>query len=580
MLRRALPVATLLMAMATAMLPLVTPAPGIGMGGHSSLIELVRVQAIHLAVAGGDLVPRWLPDFYARHGSPLPIFYAPLAYLPVELMRGAGLGATAAIQATFALLWVLAAAGSAWAARRWFGAGAGIAAAAACCLSPWFAADVYVRSGLAEVAGFALLPWLLGAVVRPGRWALVGGALAMAALVLAHNITALFAAGAVALVALAGPRAVRRHAAVAASLGILLSAPFWLSALARTGDVQARESLTGGDRDFRGHFIAPSALLPGRTAVVLPSAVGPDRPVRFGEVLWIALLAAPLAARRARAAEPERAGRVALLGVMTLAAMTMATPITRPLWEHLPGLAWVQFPFRWLLPATVGAALLAGAAVTALPLRWRPHASALAVAVALLLVRPLLEPRAVLIDRSSGAPVWVERGRVGATATDPRLVAPEFYFDAETIRRLPISGTSSDDFLPKAVSGDVPAPGPAAEPAGAAEPDRGGVEVVDSGWGYPSVFAEVRVERPAALALHQFDFPGWRVEVDGVQRSHRTEPVHGRIVVDLEPGDRRVVARFGATRIDYVGRAMALLGLGLLGFVVRWCGPERPAGRC
>jgi hypothetical protein len=572
MLRRLLPAATLLVALATALLPLASPA---SMGGHSSLIELVRVEAIHLAVAAGDLLPRWLPDLYGRHGSPLPIYYAPLAYVPVELLRACGLAASAAIQATFALFWLLAAAGAAWAARSWFGRGAGVAAAAALALSPWLAADVYVRSGLAEVAGFALLPWVLGAAARPGPRTLAGGALATAALVLAHNITALFGAAALATLALAGPRPARRHVAAMAALGLLLSAAFWLPALAGTGAVRAAESLTTGHFDFHRHFLAPADLLPGRAAVVLPSAAGADRPVRFGELLWLALLAAPWVARHAGATAPERRQRVWLLAALTVAALAMTTPLSRPLWEVVPGLRYVQFPFRWLLPATVGAALLAGAAVTALPGRWRPHASALAAATALWLVGPLLEPRYVFFDRESAAPVWIERAQLEQAREDPRLVSPDAWFDAETLRRQMVTGTSSDDYLPRNVTARVPPAGPAAEPLAA------GIEVFAAGWGYPEVRAEVVVTAAAPLALHQFDFPGWRVEVDDAPRAHRTEPGRGRIVVDLAPGDRRVVARFGPTPLGRAAAGLSLLAAALLVVAVRRVARrERPPAGC
>lgn len=557
---RILPAATLLVALAIALQPLASPA---SMGGHSSLIELVRVQAIHLAVSGGDLLPRWLPDLYGRHGSPLPIFYAPLAYVPVELLRAGGLAASAAIQATFALFWLLAAAGAAWAARCWFGSGAGVAAAAACALSPWFAADVYVRSGLAEVAGFALLPWVLGAAARPGARTLAGGALATAALVLAHNIVALFGAAALAVLALAGPRPARRHVATLAALGVLLSAAFWLPAVAGTGHVRAEESLTQGHFDFHRHFLSPAGLLPGRTAVVLPSAVGAARPVRFGELLWLALLAAPWVARRAGTEAPERRRRAVLLALLTLAALAMATALTRPLWEIVPGLRYVQFPFRWLLPATVGAALLAGGAVAALPGRWRPYVSALAAAVALLLVKPLLEPRHVFFDRETAAPVWIERARLERAREDPRLVSPDAWFDAGTLWRQMVTGTSSDDYLPRSVTGRVPPAGAPAEPLGT------GIEVVRAAWGYPEVRAEVAVAAAAPLALHQFDFPGWKVEVDDAPRSHRTEPGRGRIVVDLVPGDRRVVARFGPTPLGRVAAGLSILGATLLAAAVR-----------
>ncbi|MBZ0100806.1 MAG: hypothetical protein K8I65_01430 [Thermoanaerobaculia bacterium] len=532
MLRRVLPAATLLVALATALLPLASPA---SMGGHSSLIELVRVEAIHLAVAAGDLLPRWLPDLYGRHGSPLPIYYAPLAYVPVELLRACGFAASAAIQATFALFWLLAAAGAAWAARSWFGRGAR----------------------------------------GPGPRTLAGGALATAALVLAHNITALFGAAALATLAIAGPRPARRHVATLAALGLLLSAAFWLPALAGTGDVRAEESLTTGHFDFHRHFLALADLLPGRAAVVLPSAAGAERPVRFGELLWLALLSAPWVARRAGATAPERRRRVWLLAALTVAALAMTTPLSRPLWEVVPGLRYVQFPFRWLLPATVGAALLAGAAVTALPLRWRPHASALAAATALWLVGPLLEPRYVFFDRERAAPVWVERAQLEQAREDPRLVSPDAWFDAATLHRRMVTGTSSDDYLPRSVTARVPPAGPAAEPLAA------GIEVVTAGWGYPEVRAEVAVTAAAPLALHQFDFPGWRVEVDGTPRAHRTEAGRGRIVVDLAPGDRRVVARFGPTPLGRFAAGLSLVAAVLLAVAVRRAARrERPPAGC
>jgi hypothetical protein len=344
---------------------------------------------------------------------------------------------------------------------------------------------------------------------------------------------------------------------------VLLSAAFWLPAVAGTGHVRAEESLTQGHFDFHRHFLSPAGLLPGRTAVILPSAVGAARPVRFGELLWLALVAAPWAAGRAEAANAVRRRRVLLLALLTLAALAMTTPLARPLWEVLPGLRYVQFPFRWLLPATVGAALLAGAAVTALPGRWRPYASASAAAIALLLVKPLLEPSHVFFDRGTAAPVWVEHARLEHAREDPRLVSPDAWFDAETLRRQMVTGTSSDDYLPRSVTGRVPPAGAPAEPLGT------GIAVVRAAWGYPEVRAEVVVAAAAPLALHQFDFPGWKVEVDGAPRSHRTEPGRGRIVVDLVPGDRRVVARFGPTPLGRVATGLSIVGAALLAVAVR-----------
>jgi hypothetical protein len=530
-----IPVAALIGALAAAALPLASPWT---IAGQSSLIELVRVQAFHAAVSAGDLWPVWLPDLYARHGSPLPLFYAPLAYLPVELARAAGLGATAAIHLAFVLLWGAAAAGAAWAARVWFGPGAGAAAGIVYALSPYFVADVYVRSGLAEVAALAVLPWALGALIRPGRRAFVAGALAVAALVLSHNISALVGVPVLVAAALLAGGELRRRGVLMIALGVALSAFFWWPALREKEQIQAEESLTAGHFDYRRHFLRPERLLPGRTAVSLASAVGPRRPVRVGELLWLGLLAAPLAARGADRPPRRRAG---FLAAGTIFALAMTTSISAPLWAALPLLRFVQFPFRWLLFVTLFGALLAGFVARRLPSRRRPLVVAATAALALVLARPLLEPRYAFVERATLAPVFTDRGGLDRAVDDARLVAPEAAFAIEALRSRPVTGTSAHDFLPRGVER------PPLVGTGAAEPLAAGLEVLEAAWGYPEVRATVRATARAPLALHQFDFPGWRVEVDGVRRPHRTEPVRGRIVVDLAPGDREVVARFGWT---------------------------------
>jgi hypothetical protein len=526
----------LVAALATAMAPLATSWT---IAGHSALIELVRAQAIHLAVEGGDLWPTWLPDLYGRHGSPLPLFYAPLSYVPVELARAAGASATGAIHLGFALGWLAGAAGAGWSARSWFGSGAGLAAAAAYGLAPYLVADVYARAGLAEVAALAIAPWALGAIGRTGFGAVAGGALAVGALVVAHNIAALLIVPLLVLAAATTPAPLRRRALAALGLGLLLSAWFWLPALASRDEVFAEESLTSGHFDFRGHFLPVAGLLPFGEAVSFSRPAGPRLVVGVGEVLWLGLLGSVALLRGS--GRPERS-RLLLLSASAFAALAMTTGWSRPLWELLPLVRFVQFPFRWLMVATLCSALLVGALVARLPVRWRAFAAAAVAALSLLVAKPLFSsPIYAQFERDSFRLVFATRPGLPALADPERFVHPEAKLDRDGLIAIQATGTSSDDFLPRHVTAKVPPVSRAAEPLGP------GLEVTGADWGYPEVRASVRVFEPAALALHQFDFPGWRVEVDGQRRAHRTEPGRGRIVVDLAPGDREVVARFGWT---------------------------------
>jgi len=551
--KRLFPLAALAAALAAAWLPLVPPH---AIAGHSALADLVRGEAFHAAVAGGDRWPAWLPDLYDRHGSPLPSFYAPLSYLVVEVLRwGTGDG-VAALKLAVVLFWIAGAAGAGAAARAAFGAGAGIPAAAAFALAPYLLADVYVRAGVAELAALALAPWGLAALLSRSRRAAEAGALALAALVLAHNVTALLALPALALVALAGGVPERRRALGVVAFALALSAFFWLPALAEKRFLWADESLTAGFFDYERHFVSPLDLLPFRTSLAF--TVGPHErsPFRFGELLLAGVLAAPLLSRRLAAPARRRA---LVLAAGAAVALVATTALAAPLWRALPLARFVQFPFRFFLLATVLAAPLVGLAVARAPERWRPWLAGAVAAAALLLARPALDVRYLFLARATALPVPVAAAGLERALSDPALAEPGELVTLERLRRAHWSATAGHEFLPRTVS-ELPA-GPE---AAAAEARGAGVEVLASEWGYPEVRAEIRVSAPGELALGQFWFPGWRVEVDGRARAARAEPGRGRILVAVAPGDRRVVARFAATPLRR-GAAAASIAVAALG---------------
>jgi hypothetical protein len=556
-LRRLLPWAALAGALLAAWLPLAVPEV---IAGHSSMSDRIRSEAIHAAVAGGDLLPAWLPDLYDRHGTPLPSFYSPLTYGVVELLRGLTRSPELAYKLAYLLFWIVGAAGAAQAARLRFGTGAGIPAAAAFALAPYTLVDAYVRCGIAEFGALALLPWALAALSSTGVAARIGTALVLAALALTHNISSLIAAPLLALLALLGPRDARRRGLEGVALGLALSAFYWLPALAEKHWLGSESNLTKGFFDYQRHFIALFDLLPWRTS--LHFTVGPSSslPYRFGELLLFSTLAVLGHSiwRRQRASGALRPAL--LLATASLAALLLVSGLSEPVWRLLPLARFVQFPFRLFLFATVLAAPLVGWVVVQAPARWRPLCAALATALALLLGQPWIEARYFFIDRTTGMAVPVLAGELAQARRDPRFLEAASWVTLDRLRSEHWSSSPGEAFLPRTVT-QLPS-GPTGQvPVVAAEALGNGIRVLASGWGYPEVRAEIEVDEAGEVALHQFWFPGWRATADGAARPIRAELGRGRILVAVQPGDRTLRATFGPTPLRQASGAVSALTL-------------------
>ena len=66
------------------------------------------------------------------------------------------------------------------------------------------------------------------------------------------------------------------------------------------------------------------------------------------------------------------------------------------------------------------------------------------------------------------------------------------------------------------------------------------------------------------LQFYTYYFPGWRVYVDGERLPHaelRAETVYGLLTVDIPPGSRHVLLRWGDTPLRAAGKALTLASL-------------------
>ncbi len=236
------------------------------------------------ALREGRLYPRWSANALGGYGAPIPNFYPPGAAYSAALAQIFLTGsAVDAVRLMYALAFCLAGAVTYTFVARRSSAPAGLIAAALYLFSPYVGQVApHLLGDLPGMIGLALLPALLWAVDRllvgdqPHDLLLV--ALATAGLLLTEPHTGLVGLGLAAAFCAAQPRAASsggKRVAVGLLLGVVMSAFFWLPALAEatavqwyptTAPIQPTITLAGLLTPLRP--IDPDAMLPAVQATL------------------------------------------------------------------------------------------------------------------------------------------------------------------------------------------------------------------------------------------------------------------------------------------------------------------------
>jgi hypothetical protein len=551
---------------------------------HHTDAELHVYRAAELGhlLRAGAFYPRWAPNLYLGYGYPIFNYYAPFTYylanlfdlLPdVDIVGG--------VKAVFVLGLVLASVGAYLLGREISrDAAAGLVAAASFTFAPYVVfIDPHARGDLAEHFAICLLPltfyffhrlsgaqsggWRYGGV---GRGAFAGSVLTLAALVFSHNLLGLVSAGLLfaywvwqAAVGPASGRWARAGwGALAFALAAALIAFFWLPALLEWDAVRL-DVIGPGHFDFREHFLSLGELLaPSR--ILDWGATAPRFWHNLGLAQW--LLALPslvvvalsvkhtLTRRHGDCSSPPLPLSPAPYLLMALALIFLMLPASVRVWECIPGMAYLQFPWRLLGPANLMLAVCAASGLTLLPggCRRSPVA-ALVLLTVLLLALPVLYP--LPWDADFG----------GTTPAD--IIAWEQ-------KSLAYGTTSTGDFVPTGAALVLMRAEPALLASYARSvpvdrvnratlPEGAVVELVAQGPLYDRFI--VSTPHEFVFRLFTFYFPGWRATVDGKEVAIEVAGPEGFITFWVPAGKHDVLVRFGDTPARTLGWIVSAIGI-------------------
>lgn len=570
--------------------------------GFDNVFHLWRSVQVGALLREGIWFSRWAPHMAHGYGYPLYQFQSPLSAYIAALFQLGGAPWPLAVNLTYGVGFVGSGVATWWLGRTLWGERGGLLAAVALLFAPYHLYVLYNRGSLSETVAWIFPPLVLWGIViwqaearRIGMWTAV---LTLALLFYTHDVTAyvflpLFLAWPVVLCLAAGGRwqvaGINEQASVhnlqlkpllrgwsALLLGLFAASFFWLPSIAE------RPFIRFGRAIGAWPFLPQNNFLPLDHLFALPRNANPqlinDWPERGLSLVLLILLLVGIGVGLRRGGTARRL--TAALTLLLLAYLFIVSSLSGFLWDAIPPLAVFQFPWRFLSPAVLLAALLIGSIASEkvqraeererhssdtatnppspphpvtkqLPVASLPHSltPSLPHSLTLLLLIPILHfgwlypglcqpPQELTVD---GMAQWERAtGTLGTTAT--RELLPT------TVERLPrenaaVSRRSGRFALPDSV------------------------QVVRLDEGVMNEFIEVEAEEPFTAVYRAFAFPGWHATVNGHPVDIIPSEPEGLITFAVPSGSSQLRLFRRSTGIQQLGIALTLLALLGTGFV-------------
>ncbi|MFN2205549.1 MAG: hypothetical protein ACK2UT_06515 [Candidatus Promineifilaceae bacterium] len=536
---------------------------------HDGHLHVHRIAAMRYAWENGIYFSRWVPDLAFGYGYPFFVFREPGPLYAILGPHLLGLPMAAASNLFYAL--AILAAG--WFMFLWVrdiaGARAGFVSAVAYMAAPYILIDALVRGNAPESLALPLFPFLLWIGRRwlvKGSWVtLLFGILGLALLSLSHNISTLIFAPTLLVYLLAvgllneiNWKSLLLRLALLFGLGLGLTFFYTGGALLEMDQVTLSQSTVTRNNDFHFNFATLNEMLAPVTADDA-NLVNPPLPIRLG---WIPLALALIGATTLlwkRWMSKEQRGHVLVMIIGAAIFLFMALPVSLPLWEGIPLIDFVQFPWRFIGRAALPIAFLAGIPFMAPAAREKDSrrlyanlAALAAIALLILEAVPALYPRSCEED---AFPTIVDVHEYEA-ATGLVGVDPEGSYFPRTVEKRPQDSPLEIDYQ----EGRTPQRFDLST-----LPEEATAEVEYEGFG-----ATIRVNSPEAFTARYFSFfyPGWRATVDGEPLPIVPSDPEGLITFPVAEGEHTVTVKWGSTPLRSALSAVSLLALVAAGVIV------------
>lgn len=517
-------------------LPALTPFLKTGLfPSHDAPVYVLRSQQFFKALVDGQLPPRWAQDFNFRFGYPIFNFFYPLSYFLASFFHFFGFSFTTGVKFLFLISFLGSGITMYFFTKEFFGKFGGIISALLYLYSPFHAVNLYVRGSLGELLVMMFLPLLLLSVYK--RRFLSAGIL-LALIILSHNILAMMSFGLLLIYNILiyyikeiSPKRYFYGFLLTIFLGLGLSSFFWLPAILEKG-YTIFDQVALQEFNFRDHFVYPLQLRysPWGFGGSIPGPID-GMSFKLGKIPVLFSLAGFLGVFLTKKKELKKF--VLFFGLVFAVATFLSLNLSYFLWEYLPLLELVQFPWRFLNLTMFGMAFLAGGMTLFLEKYFTKQWFLIGVFVISL----------VIVIFNVG---FFKAG------PEPYKTDQEFLAEEEIIEG---NSTYVDELLPVWVKEM-----PGALPISKIEIEGEG-EISEEEFQSNLIKAKITLEEKAQVKINNFYFPGWQIFINRKRKDFEILEPLGNIGLVLEKGEHLLELKLLSTSIQKLANFISLLSL-------------------
>ena len=513
--------------------------------------QVARVFEMGQSLGDGMFPVRWVSDLGYSYGYPIFNFYGPLAYYLGGFFILLGLNALFATKAMMILGILLAGVGMYFLSRQFWGEVGAILSALLYMYAPYHAVEVYVRGDVSEFFAYALIPFVFYAlwqIFKKRTWKYVAlGSLSYAGIVLSHNLSAMMITPFILAFSLflyfsSHTTGKRYFVFLPIFVGVLLSAFYWLPVFPEMKYTNVL-SVVGGGSDYRDHFVCPMQLwnspwgFGGSSAGCLRDGLS----FKLGKLHIMLFLLSLVSLFFFRKSMKEKFA-VTLFFIVSFAFSIFLTfDASKFIWQVIPQMAFLQFPWRFIVLAVFFMSFVSGAVLWAFQTKKLPKFLYLGIGVV--------------------------------------LISLTIFINVETFNPLTIINKSSDDYTNQdsltwftSKISDEYMPVGFSKPKNKNEVPGGRISLQDSSAKILSlqsktqkIAAVVEAQRGTMAVLNIAYFPAWHVYVD--QKEVNYKKSNKGLILEIPAGRHTLVAAFVQTPIEKAADFLTIVGVIVLGII-------------